>query len=162
MQSCRLRSRNFKLGYKSKRYSHPALTPNLLNEPILESQVTSAASDAPDRSRQALWLLLGSAVVMLVAIAALLLLRHPDPYVRSVLALEGNPSQGQVIFQMNCATCHGLTGDGVVGPSLHHVSARKSRIKLIEQVISGKTPPMPQFQPNAQEMADLLEYLESL
>jgi len=105
---------------------------------------------------------MGSAVVMLVAIAALLLLRHPDPYVRSVLALEGNPSQGKVIFQMNCATCHGLTGDGVVGPSLHHVSARKSRVKLIEQVISGKTPPMPQFQPNAQEMADLLEYLESL
>lgn len=145
-----------------KRSSYIALTPNLLDEQVLKTQATSAASDAPGRSRQALWLLLGSALVMLVAIAALLLLRHPDPYVRSVLALEGNPSQGQVIFQMNCATCHGLTGDGVVGPSLHHVSSRKSRTKLIEQVISGKTPPMPQFQPNAQEMADLLEYLELL
>jgi hypothetical protein len=33
---------------------------------------------------------------------------------------------------------------------------------LIHQVTSGETPPMPQFQPSAQEMADLLKYLESL
>ncbi|MCY7406042.1 MAG: cytochrome c, partial [Alkalinema sp. CAN_BIN05] len=42
------------------------------------------------------------------------------------------------------------------------VSHRKSQAALIEQVISGKTPPMPQFQPNPQEMADLLSYLQSL
>jgi hypothetical protein len=29
-------------------------------------------------------------------------------------------------------------------------------------VVSGRTPPMPKFQPEAQEMADLLEYLENL
>ncbi|MFM6660226.1 MAG: cytochrome c, partial [Microcystis panniformis] len=32
----------------------------------------------------------------------------------------------------------------------------------IEQVISGKTPPMPKFQPDTQAMADLLVYLENL
>jgi mono/diheme cytochrome c family protein len=52
--------------------------------------------------------------------------------------------------------------DGKVGPSLKNVSTRKSRIGLIEQVISGNTPPMPKFQPSPQEMADLLSYLESL
>lgn len=98
----------------------------------------------------------------MVAIAFVLVFRHTDPYIGNVLKLRGNAAQGQVIFQMNCATCHGLTGDGIVGPSLHHVSSRKSRIGLIEQVTSGKTPPMPQFQPNPQEMADLLGYLESL
>jgi hypothetical protein len=33
---------------------------------------------------------------------------------------------------------------------------------LIQQVVSGNTPPMPQFQPEAKDMADLLEYLEQL
>jgi len=85
-----------------------------------------------------------------------------DPYIREVLSIEGNVSQGYAIFQMNCAGCHGENGDGLVGPSLHEISLHKSRISLIRQVVGGKTPPMPQFQPNPQTMADLLEYLETL
>jgi mono/diheme cytochrome c family protein len=88
--------------------------------------------------------------------------RPVDPYVEKVVALAGNTTQGHAIFQMNCATCHGILGYGLVGPSLKEVSHRKSQAALIEQVISGKTPPMPQFQPNPQEMADLLSYLQSL
>lgn len=87
---------------------------------------------------------------------------HADPYVQTVLSMEGDASQGRVIFEMNCASCHGLYGDGQVGPSLKHVSDRKSKVGLIKQVISGKTPPMPQFQPTPEEMADLLQYLERL
>ncbi|MGC8713072.1 MAG: c-type cytochrome [Leptodesmis sp.] len=106
-------------------------------------------------------------VVACVAIAVLILLgfrqlQFSDPYVRTVLSLTGDRVQGQAIFQMNCAGCHGVQADGRVGPSLLDVSSRKSRISLIHQVISGKTPPMPQFQPSAQEMADLLSYLQSL
>ncbi len=105
--------------------------------------------------------------VACVAIAVLILLgfrqlQSSDPYVRTVLSLTGDRVQGQAIFQMNCAGCHGVQADGRVGPSLLDVSSRKSRISLIHQVISGKTPPMPQFQPSAQEMADLLSYLQSL
>jgi mono/diheme cytochrome c family protein len=70
--------------------------------------------------------------------------------------------QGQTIFQLNCAGCHGVTADGLVGPDLHKVSSRKSSSRIIHQVISGETPPMPQFQPSSQEMADLLEYLKGL
>jgi mono/diheme cytochrome c family protein len=88
--------------------------------------------------------------------------RPADPYVQTVLSLTGDRVQGQAIFQMNCAGCHGVQADGRVGPSLLDVSSRKSRISLIRQVISGKTPPMPQFQPSSQEMADLLSYLQSL
>ncbi|MCA1991498.1 MAG: cytochrome c, partial [Coleofasciculus sp. S288] len=55
-----------------------------------------------------------------------------------------------------------LQADGRVGPSLQHVSKRKSKTSLIYQVISGQTPPMPKFQPSPQEMADLLSYLEKL
>ncbi len=85
-----------------------------------------------------------------------------DPYVKSVLSLTGSPVQGHAIFQINCAGCHGSLADGRVGPSLQAVSKRKSQYGLIRQVISGETPPMPKFQPNPQEMADLLSYLQSL
>lgn len=85
-----------------------------------------------------------------------------DPYVHDVLAADGNLERGQQLFLQNCATCHGLKGTGEVGPDLQHVSERKSQVALIKQVISGKTPPMPQFQPNTQDMADLLIFLESL
>ncbi len=107
-----------------------------------------------------------SLAIIAVLFAVLLFLlgmyqtRYADPYIRSVLATSGDAERGSAIFQMNCGTCHGLYGDGLVGPSLHDVSERKSRVAIIRQVISGNTPPMPQFQPNYKDMADLLEYLE--
>ncbi len=85
-----------------------------------------------------------------------------DPYTRQVLALEGNDLQGNAIFQINCAGCHGIKADGNVGPSLKSVSQRKSDSRLIKQVISGEYAPMPKFQPEPQEMADLLSYLRTL
>ncbi|TAG95050.1 MAG: cytochrome c [Oscillatoriales cyanobacterium] len=85
-----------------------------------------------------------------------------DPYVSSVLSLIGDPIQGSAIFQMNCAGCHTSLSDTQVGPNLHLVSQRKSEFGLIRQVTSGQTPPMPQFQPSPQEMADLLKYLEQI
>ncbi|NES21870.1 MAG: cytochrome c [Symploca sp. SIO3E6] len=85
-----------------------------------------------------------------------------DPYIQNVLSLNGDSVQGHAIFQINCAGCHGLEANGKIGPSLHHVSRRKSEGRLIKQVVSGKTPPMPKFQPSPKEMADLLSYLEEL
>jgi len=111
--------------------------------------------------RIALAILAILAVILLSALG-ITYFRPSDPYIQSVLSLNGNSVQGHEIFQMNCAGCHGVEADGRVGPSLRGVSVRKSKVSLIEQVISGKTPPMPQFQPTPQEMADLLQYLESL
>ncbi len=85
-----------------------------------------------------------------------------DPYVREVLSLEGNVENGRDIFHINCAGCHYLQAGKSVGPNLNNISKRKSKIDIIEQVISGKTPPMPKFQPSYQEMSDLLNYLEQL
>ncbi len=85
-----------------------------------------------------------------------------DPYVHEVLSLNGNADKGYAIFQINCSGCHSLREDQSVGPSLDNISKRKSKIDIIQQVISGKTPPMPKFQPSYQEMADLLDYLERL
>lgn len=105
---------------------------------------------------------LGIALTILAWLGVVYYVEHADPYIRDVLALEGDAERGQEIFVMNCATCHGLLGKGEVGPSLQHVSSRKSDVGLIHQVISGDTPPMPQFQPREQDMADLLEFLERL
>jgi mono/diheme cytochrome c family protein len=63
---------------------------------------------------------------------------------------------------MNCIACHGEWADGDVGPSLRNVSERLSSRRLIHQVVSGETPPMPQFQPDPEAMADLLSYLKKL
>jgi len=103
--------------------------------------------------------------ILLVAILVVVgvhRVRVSEPYVKNVLSLAGDPVRGNAIFQMNCAGCHGWQADGNVGPSLQGVSKRKSRFGLIHQVISGDTPPMPQFKPSPKEMADLLSYLETL
>jgi mono/diheme cytochrome c family protein len=85
-----------------------------------------------------------------------------DPYIRSSLALRGDQEHGSKLFLINCAGCHGIAAQGVVGPNLHGVSDRKRDTALIQQVVSGKTPPMPSFQPDPQSMADLLAYLHEL
>jgi mono/diheme cytochrome c family protein len=85
-----------------------------------------------------------------------------DPYVREVLSLEGSIDKGHDIFQINCAGCHDLQVGKSVGPNLTDIAKRKSKVEIIEQVISGKTPPMPKFQPSYREMSDLLSYLEQL
>lgn len=101
-------------------------------------------------------------LVIALGIFGMAQLHHLDPYTEEVLRLSGNPTQGEAIFQMNCSVCHGLNGLGAVGPSLHGVASRKSQTDLINQVTGGKTPPMPEFKPTPQEMADLLSYLHEL
>jgi mono/diheme cytochrome c family protein len=103
--------------------------------------------------------------ILLVAVLAMVGIDHlspSNPYVQSVLSLEGDRDKGYAIFQMNCAGCHGSEANGHVGPSLRGVAERKSPADLIQQVISGETPPMPQFQPSPEVMADLLNYLKTL
>ncbi len=104
------------------------------------------------------------AVALLVGtiFLSLYLIEFSDPYIQDVLSRQGDSDVGQAIYEINCAGCHGRQANGNVGPSLHKVSHHKSEAALIRQVIGGKTPPMPKFQPRPQEMADLLSYLETL
>lgn len=101
-------------------------------------------------------------VITLVSVGGTYYHRLSEPYVRDVLALKGDSTRGHAIYEINCAGCHGVEADGIVGPSLHNVTKHRSKLGLIEQVTSGKTPPMPKFQPSTQEMADLLSYLQQL
>ncbi|ATS19242.1 c-type cytochrome [Parathermosynechococcus lividus] len=91
-----------------------------------------------------------------------LLLPLTDPYVQSVRSLVADVKRGEQIYIMNCAGCHGLEGKGQVGPTLIQISRRRSQPQLIHQIVSGETPPMPKFQAQPQDMADLLSYLKTL
>jgi mono/diheme cytochrome c family protein len=100
--------------------------------------------------------------VAVVVGAVFLPAARSDPYTRSTLQLAGSAEQGEQLFLINCAGCHGIAAQGLVGPNLHRVDSRKSERQLIQQVVSGRTPPMPRFQPEPQAMADLLAYLHTL
>jgi len=99
-----------------------------------------------------------SVLVLLVVLPA----ARSDPYTRSTLQLSGSAEQGEQLFLINCAGCHGIAAQGLVGPNLHRVDGRKNDRQLIQQVVSGRTPPMPRFQPDPEAMADLLAYLHTL
>ena len=85
-----------------------------------------------------------------------------DPYAQTVLALNGDPGQGGRLFRINCAGCHGLAAQGLVGPDLNGVTERKNDAQLVQQVVSGNTPPMPKFELEPQAMADLISHLHHL
>ncbi|AFY59993.1 cytochrome c [Synechococcus sp. PCC 6312] len=110
------------------------------------------------------WLFWGGLTLLLALGISLTLWQLPmaEPYVRSVMVLSGNIDQGEQIFLLNCASCHGVAGIGQVGPSLVNVASRRSQAGIIHQITSGRTPPMPKFQATPQEMADLLSYLNTL
>jgi len=107
-------------------------------------------------------LILLATVVVSLGIFGFYQMYATDPYIQDVLALQGDAVRGHAIFQINCAGCHGLKAGSRVGPSLYQIAERRSPARLVKQVISGETPPMPKFQPAPQDMADLLSYLETL
>ncbi|MDJ0844841.1 c-type cytochrome [Crocosphaera sp.] len=124
--------------------------------------VTQQLIPPKDAIQRLILICLGMIFIAIIVIVGWYLHKVSDPYLNEVLSRQGDVSRGQAIFEINCAGCHGMEADGIVGPSLHHVQKHKSKISLIQQVISGKTPPMPKFKPSPQEMADLLSYLEQL
>jgi mono/diheme cytochrome c family protein len=136
-------------------------TKSVQGQTVQDQVVETPAANANNWQRIVLWAV-GLLLATSIALWAVHSIRTSDPYVHGVLQMVGNASRGREIFQMNCATCHGLEEAGEVGPDLHGVSERKSKVALIHQVTNGKTPPMPQFQPSEKDMADLLSFLETL
>ncbi|MEB3156330.1 MAG: cytochrome c [Cyanobacteriota bacterium] len=128
----------------------------------------AGAPPAPDarvpQGRRLLRLLalVAGLAVLVFSLVVLLPGLRADPYTRATLRLRGDEGNGGRLFRLNCAGCHGLAAQGLVGPNLHGVAQRKNDRQLIQQVVSGRTPPMPRFQPDPETMADLLAFLHSL
>ena len=83
-------------------------------------------------------------------------------YIIKTLELSGSIKEGDTLFKMNCVGCHGITARGLVGPDLHSITHRLNDSTIIKQVIEGRTPPMPSFEIDPQNMSNLLTYLHSL
>ena len=49
-----------------------------------------------------------------------------------------------------------------MGPDLHSITKRLNDKEIIKQVTGGLTPPMPSFEIDSVNMANLLKYLHSL
>ncbi|MEO1003638.1 MAG: cytochrome c [Cyanobacteria bacterium J06638_7] len=107
-------------------------------------------------------LVAAAAAACILMVLVVLPAARSDPYTRQTLELGGSVEHGALLFRLNCAGCHGIAAQGLVGPDLHGVAERKNQRQLIRQVVSGRTPPMPSFQPEPQAMADLLAYLNGL
>ena len=109
-----------------------------------------------------------TALVVLAASACIVLLlwvlgnARQDPYIRATLDLQGSTDHGGQLFRINCAGCHGLAGQGLLGPTLKGITERVGDAQLIHQIVSGETPPMPSFQMEPKSMADLLADLHQL
>ena len=133
--------------------------------PTVTSEFPPTESPVPSsvQRRSLIAALVVAAAIACIAVVLLVLpATSTDPYTRQTLDLQGSIENGGKLFLINCAGCHGIAGQGLVGPNLHGVTSRKNQRQLIQQVVSGKTPPMPRFQPEPQAMADLLAYLNSL
>ncbi len=85
-----------------------------------------------------------------------------NTYILKTFELNGSANRGNSLFKINCVGCHGITARGLVGPDLHLITERLNDKEIIKQVIEGRTPPMPSFEIDPQNMSDLLEYLHSL
>ena len=102
-------------------------------------------------------------IIFLTGITSFMFIKDKNnAYTLKTLSLDGSIQKGDSLFKMNCVGCHGITARGLVGPDLHSVTQRLNDKKIIQQVTKGLTPPMPSFEIEPQNMADLLTYLHTL
>ncbi len=101
-------------------------------------------------------------VISVITLIGSIELSKEDPFISSTMKLSGSSDNGGKIFKINCVGCHGISAQGLLGPDLHSVKQRLSQKKIINQIVKGRTPPMPSFEIEPQSMADLLAYLHTL
>ena len=125
---------------------------------------TSSSSAAEKKLIKNLWKQLIIVFVILSIFVSLLYLNKDEnnTYIIKTLELSGSIKEGDTLFKMNCVGCHGITARGLVGPDLHSITNRLNDSAIIKQIIEGRTPPMPSFEIDPQNMSNLLSYLHSL
>ena len=125
---------------------------------------TSSSSAAEKKIKLEIWKMV--LIVLLVAFIIFVLIylknHESNQYILKTLELEGAVKDGNALFKTNCVGCHGITARGLVGPDLHSITQSFNDKEIIKQVTGGLTPPMPSFEIDPQNMANLLKYLHSL
>ncbi len=128
----------------------------------MEDQSSSAVSQKENSTKLGRSILIFMGIASIVVMLWLFVSFKNDPYINATLNLQGSSKEGERLFRVNCVGCHGISAKGLLGPDLHEVSYRLSEKKIINQIMQGRTPPMPSFQMEPKKMADLLAYLKSL
>ena len=130
---------------------------------VFVKESSPTAAENPARNSPALQILIIISISTCIALFIWLVRSfNSDPYIQTTLNLEGSIEKGDRLFRMNCAGCHGITAQGLVGPNLREVIYQRKDSDIINQVVKGRTPPMPSFQMEPQAMADLLAYLHTI
>lgn len=73
-------------------------------------------------------------------------------------------ARGKTLFAANCAGCHGRAGEGLAGPALQNLRARRSDAQIVAALKQPK-PPMPALYPamlSERDVRDLADYLHGL
>ena len=125
---------------------------------------TSSSSAAEKKIKLEIWKKVFIFILIVFMIFVLIYLNNHDTnqYILKTLELEGSVKDGNALFKTNCVGCHGITARGLVGPDLHSITQSFNDKEIIKQVTGGLTPPMPSFEIDPQNMANLLKYLHSL
>ena len=125
---------------------------------------TSSSSAAEKKLIKDLWKQFFIVFFVLLIFGTLIYLDKDEnnTYIIKTLELSGSIKKGDSLFKINCVGCHGITARGLVGPDLHSITHRLNDSAIIKQVVEGRTPPMPSFEIDPQNMSNLLTYLHSL
>jgi len=125
---------------------------------------TSSSSAAEKKIKLEIWKKVLIVLLLALMIFVLIYLNNHETnqYILKTLELEGSVKDGNALFKTNCVGCHGITARGLVGPDLHSITQSFNDKEIIKQVTGGLTPPMPSFEIDPQNMANLLKYLHSL
>ena len=125
---------------------------------------TSSSSAAEKKIKLEIWKMVLIVLLFAFIIFVLIYLKNHESnqYILKTLELEGSVKDGNALFKTNCVGCHGITARGLVGPDLHSITQSFNDKEIIKQVTGGLTPPMPSFEIDPQNMANLLKYLHSL
>jgi mono/diheme cytochrome c family protein len=79
-------------------------------------------------------------------------------------AAPPDPAQGRKVFQRICSLCHGVQGEGGVGPVLQGVGQRLSSEQITHQILEPRGA-MPRLYPtrvDAAAVANVVAYLQTL
>ena len=127
--------------------------------------MTTSSSSAAEKNSLILFLrkfFIVSLISLIFAVFFYLNKGEKSTFIIKTLELNGSVKEGYSLFKMNCVGCHGITARGLVGPDLHSITQRLNDKEIIKQVTEGLTPPMPSFEIDPQNMANLLQYLNTL
>lgn len=83
---------------------------------------------------------------------------HDEEATAAVTALTGDEANGEVLYDANCAACHGASAEGASGPAIFNEEAEN----FVEAIQNGEGS-MPAFPDlSDQDIADIIAFVGTL